>query len=157
MNSYFLQFTTRLYFLFLLLGVFTINNNALAAVDVSTCPIVDKRSNGNGQASLAAGDFRPAFAQNNPVAANVVGTSYQYVNQTPSSKTGNWNFYWNSATTITNLPVLTRCWIAKSASDLSILSHCIRPTTSSNFDRKQILCKLCFLCSKHAEHWDCYI
>ena len=122
MKSYFEKFTSRYFYFFLTIISFTLFNQASAGVDVTTCPVVEKRSNGNGQASLAAGDFRPAYSQNNPVAANVVGTTYNYVTQVPSSKTGNWNFYWASSTTITNLPVITRCWIAKSATDPSILS-----------------------------------
>lgn len=122
MKSYFVEFKSRYFFLFAFVVALSQWQGAVAGVDVSTCPVVEKRSNGNGQASLAAGDFRPAYSQNNPVAANVVGTTYNYVSQAPSSKTGNWNFYWASATTITNLPVITRCWIAKSALDPSILS-----------------------------------
>ena len=94
-----------------------------AGVDVSTCPVVYKRSNGNGQASLAPGDFRPAgYSQNNPVANNVVGTPYQYVYQNPASKTGNFNFYWDAATPIVNLPVITRCWAAPNISTTATLS-----------------------------------
>lgn len=122
MKSYFVKFTSRYFFLFTFFTSLAFINSVYAGVDVTSCPVVEKRSNGNGQASLAAGDFRPTYSQNNPLAANVVGTSYNYVTQAPSSKTGNWNFYWASATTITNLPVITRCWIAKSAADPSILS-----------------------------------
>ncbi len=78
-------------------------------LSVNSCPEIEKRNNGNGQASAAAGDFSP-FLQNNPVAPNVVGTPYQMVPFNPSTKTGNYNFKWVSATPIVNLPVITRVW-----------------------------------------------
>jgi hypothetical protein len=86
------------------------------------CPSIDKRSNGNGQASSAAGDFRPTYAQNNPVAPNITGTSYQLVPFNPQSKTGNFNFRWPVATTVVNLPVITRVWTTPVGSETAVLS-----------------------------------
>ncbi|MDB5229386.1 MAG: hypothetical protein JWN76_191, partial [Chitinophagaceae bacterium] len=103
----------------LLLG-FSIHSQS-QALDVSSCAAIDKRSNGNGQAARAAGNFT-GFGQNNPVAANVTGTIYQNVAFDPTVKTGNVNFKWNSATTITNLPVITRVWITASGAISGTLS-----------------------------------
>src|SRR4051812_48396663 len=69
------------------------------SLDVSSCGAIEKRNNGNGQSARSAGNFT-GFGQNNPVAANVVGTAYQNVAYDPSLKTGNIIFRWNSATTI---------------------------------------------------------
>ncbi|MFA6517326.1 MAG: hypothetical protein WCU83_09365, partial [Bacteroidia bacterium] len=80
-------------------------------LDVSTCPVIDKRNNGNGQYAESAGYF-PFNSQHNPSASNVEGTPYDTVSYDPSTKTGYVNFYWSSATTITNLPVITRVWLA---------------------------------------------
>lgn len=91
------------------------------ALDVTSCPMIEKRSNGNGQASRSPGNF-PGYGQNNPVAANVVGTSYQNVAFDPAGKTGNINFKWSSATTLTNLPVITRTWVTASGSSSGTLS-----------------------------------
>ncbi len=86
------------------------------------CPVIDKRSNGNGQASSAAGDFRPTYTQNNPVAPNVTGTSYQLVPYNPQSKTGNFNFRWDATAVVTNLPVISRVWTTPVGSETAVLS-----------------------------------
>lgn len=100
---------TLSFFIFTILILFQSNSKG-QALDVSSCPTIDKRSNGNGQASSSAGDFRPTYLQNNPVAANVVGTSYQNVPFDPTTKTGNYHLLWNSATDVNNVPVITRVW-----------------------------------------------
>ncbi|MES2374790.1 MAG: hypothetical protein V4557_19590, partial [Bacteroidota bacterium] len=86
-------------------------------LDVSDCPAIDKRNNGNGQASRSAGLFYINSTQNNPVATNVVGTIYQTVNFDPTAKTGNVIFKWTKSTPITNLPVITRVWLSTNSSD----------------------------------------
>jgi hypothetical protein len=86
------------------------------------CPAIDKRSNGNGQASSAAGDFRPTYTQNNPVAPNVTGTSYQLVPFNPQSKTGNFNFRWAATAEINYLPVISRVWTTPVGSENAVLS-----------------------------------
>lgn len=78
-------------------------------LSVNTCPTIEKRSNGNGQATSAAGFF-PGYSLDNPTAANVTNTKYDTVLFDPQTKTGNINFKWSSATTVTNLPVITRVW-----------------------------------------------
>ena len=85
------------------------------SLDVSSCPTIYKRSNGNGQASSAAGYF-PGYGQNNTVATNVVGTKYQTVSYAPSSKTGDLTLLWTSATPISKLPVITRAWVTPTGS-----------------------------------------
>lgn len=82
-----------------------------------------KRSNGNGQSGLAAGDFRPLSTQNNPVAANVTGTPYQLVPYLPGTKTGDVHFKWSSSTAIANIPVITRVWLTASGSTSGNLSN----------------------------------
>lgn len=81
------------------------------AVFPATCPTMQKRNNGNGQWGLCAGQGSPIV----PVAANVVGTSYENFftnnNITPSTKTGDINFYWPGVTNITKLYVITRVWV----------------------------------------------
>ncbi len=94
-----------------------------AQLSVSSCPQVDKLNNGNGQASSSAGIF-PGYGQNNPVATNVVGTSYQTVNFDPASKTGNYILKWPSAASLSNIPVITRVWITNS-SGVTTLSNVI--------------------------------
>jgi len=90
------------------------------------CPTVDKRSNGNGQASSAAGDFRPTYSQNNPVAPNVQGTIYQKVPYDPATKTGNITLKWTSpaTSTVVNAPVITRLWITSTTS-VTTLSNAV--------------------------------
>jgi hypothetical protein len=129
----------RYYNLFFFLVLFlTISFNSLAqGLGVNSCPDIEKRNNGNGQASAAAGNFAP-YAQNNPVAANVVGTSYQNVPFDPSSKTGNFNFKWPGSASITNLPVVTRVWLT-STSNVTTLSPIVfgpppPATVSGNFN-----------------------
>ena len=65
------------------------------------CPEIDRRNNGNGQASSCAG------VDGTPVATNVVGTAYA----TPptTSKTGTITFKWSSLPT--SIPVITKVWI----------------------------------------------
>ncbi len=94
---------------FFLWNIFISANSIAQGLSVSSCPTIDKRSNGNGQASSAAGTFPTYFT--NPVANNITGTSYQIVNFDPSTKTGNVNFYWDSSTPVVNLPVITRVWV----------------------------------------------
>ena len=93
------------------------------ALSVFSCPNVDKLNNGNGQAASAAGIF-PGYGQNNPVAANVVGTSYQIVNYDPASKTGNYILKWPAASALTNVPVITRVWITNT-SNITTLSTAV--------------------------------
>ncbi|CAN5735621.1 hypothetical protein BH10BAC3_BH10BAC3_31100 [soil metagenome] len=92
-------------------------------LDVATCADIVKRSNGNGQASAAAGDFRPQSTQNNPVAPNVTGTIYQPVPFLPSVKTGDIHFKWYSLSSITNVPVISRVWLTASGSTTAVLSN----------------------------------
>lgn len=92
-------------------------------LDVASCAEIVKRSNGNGQASLAPGDFRPLSTQNNPVAANVVGTSYQLIPFLPPVKTGDIHFKWISSTSISKVPVITRVWITAVGSATPVLSN----------------------------------
>ncbi len=88
---------------------------------VMSCPTLDRRNNGNGQYSSSAGDFRPAYSQNNPVAPNVAGTPYQLVPYNPSAKTGTLSFIWTAAAN-TNLPVITRVWLTASGATSATLS-----------------------------------
>ncbi|MBS1617730.1 MAG: T9SS type A sorting domain-containing protein [Bacteroidetes bacterium] len=88
---------------------------------VLSCPTLDRRNNGNGQYTSSAGDFRPAYSQNNPVAPNVVGTPYQLVPFNPSAKTGTLSFIWTAAAN-TNLPVITRVWLTASGATSATLS-----------------------------------
>ena len=107
------------------LCLYVIATTTLAqSLSVSTCPTIERRNNGNGQANGAAGIFT-GYSQNNPVATNVVGTSYQNVAQNPANKTGNINFYWTSATPVTNLPVLVRAWIAATGSSTATMSSIV--------------------------------
>ncbi len=92
-------------------------------LDVSGCPTMVKRSNGNGQASSAPGDFRPQSAQNNPVAANVIGTSYQLVPLLPTTKTGDVHFKWTSNTPLSSIPIITRVWLTAEGSNSAVLSN----------------------------------
>ncbi|MFN5705868.1 MAG: hypothetical protein ACK45U_08445, partial [bacterium] len=87
----------------------TADNANAQGLSVNSCPTIVKRSNGNGQALSAAGFF-PGYAIDNPTAANVTNTKYDTVLFDPQTKTGNINFKWSSATTVTNLPVITRVW-----------------------------------------------
>ncbi len=91
------------------------------SINVSACPVITKRNNGNGQASSAAGTF-VGYTQTNAVAANVVGTSYQNVYYNPTAKTGDVNFKWSSSTTVTNLPVITRVWLTANGATSATLS-----------------------------------
>jgi|GEM_PF-1854807 len=103
-------------FLLLSLSVFA------QSLDVTTCPVLVRRANGNGGASKAAGIF-PGYGQNNPVAANVVGTSYQTVPYAPSSKTGDLTLAWTTTgTPVVNVPVVTRVWIIPKGSTTPVLS-----------------------------------
>lgn len=68
-------------------------------IDVNSCAISIKRSNGNGQANSAPGYF-PGYGIHNPVASNVNGTKYDTVPYVPSTKTGDLTLYWTSATVI---------------------------------------------------------
>lgn len=115
----------RLLHSFLVLTVlFTVSYGVYGQTPLSSigCPVIDKRSNGNGQASSAAGDFRPTYTQNNPVAPNVTGTSYQLVPYNPQSKTGNFNFRWDATAVVTNLPVISRVWTTPVGSETAVLS-----------------------------------
>ena len=105
---------------FFLWNIFISVNSIAQGLSVSSCPTIDKRSNGNGQASSAAGTFPTYFT--NPVAANVSGTSYQTVNFDPTTKTGNINFYWDSSIPVVNLPVITRVWVTASGATSGTLS-----------------------------------
>ena len=94
-------------------------------LSIGTCPTIDKRNNGNGQYGSSAGYFpndpnNPK--QNNPVAANVVGTVFQNVSFIPNQKTGYVNFYWDSQSAVTNLPVITRVWLTATGSTSATLS-----------------------------------
>ncbi len=112
-------------FIFILLVLFSTTYDFFAQTPLSSigCPTIDKRSNGNGQASSAAGNFSPAgSSQNNPVAPNVTSTSYQLVPYVPSSKTGNFNFRWDAAAVVTNLPIISRVWITPVGSETAVLS-----------------------------------
>jgi hypothetical protein len=94
-------------------------------LSVNSCPVIDKRNNGNGQWGLAAGFFPndPGNPQqNNPVARNVDGTPYQNVAFLPSAKTGYVNFYWDSQTPVLDLPVITRVWLTASGASSATLS-----------------------------------
>lgn len=107
--------------LFSLLNIlFNVNTNA-QGLSVNSCPTVEKRSNGNGQWQLAPGNF-PGYGQNNPVASNITGTSYQNVPYDPQAKTGNVDFKWSSATTVTNLPIITRVWLTATGSTSGTIS-----------------------------------
>ncbi len=91
--------------------LFLLSSSVFAqGIDVTSCPVLVKRANGNGGAAKAAGIF-PGYGQNNPVAANVVGTSYQTVPYAPASKTGDLTLAWTSTgAPIVNVPVVTRVW-----------------------------------------------
>jgi gliding motility-associated-like protein len=99
----------------------SITGSFAQGLNVTGCPVVAKRSNGNGQAARAAGYF-PGYGQNNPVAVNVVGTKYDTLSYDPTVKTGNVNFKWSSATTISKLPVITRVWVNAEGSNSGSLS-----------------------------------
>lgn len=108
-----------------------VNNSWSQGLSVNSCPSIDKRNNGNGQYASAAGIFPndpncsaspPTGCQNNPVANNVIGTSYQSVSFLPASKTGFYNFFWSSSTPLTNFPVITRVWITADGSETPTLS-----------------------------------
>ncbi|MFN7312563.1 MAG: Ig-like domain-containing protein, partial [Bacteroidota bacterium] len=93
-------------------------------LSINTCPELEKRNNGNGQYGEAAGIFS-GYGQNNPVAANVVGTPYQNVSFDPQTKTGFFNFKWSSATPVTNLPVITRVYLTPNGSTTAVLSSIV--------------------------------
>ncbi|MFM6954064.1 MAG: gliding motility-associated C-terminal domain-containing protein [Sphingobacteriaceae bacterium] len=78
-------------------GTFTTTNSAPSF----TCPEVDRRNNGNGQASSCAG------VNGTPMATNVVGTAYATV--PTASKTGDITFRWT--TLPSDIPVITNVWI----------------------------------------------
>ncbi len=105
---------------FLFLAIFKLSAQGL---DVTSCPTMVKRSNGNGQANAAPGDFRPQSTQNNPVAANVIGTSYQLVPFLPTTKTGDVHFKWTSNTPLASIPVITRVWLTAEGSNSAVLSN----------------------------------
>ena len=107
-----------------LIAISTLSSLRLDAqrLDVSSCPQIDKRNNGNGSYAQAAGDFRPTYTQNVPVATNVVGTPYQKVPFNPTTKTGDIVFKWPSSIVINNLPVITRVWITPTGSNTAVLS-----------------------------------
>jgi hypothetical protein len=111
-------------FIFTLIILISTSSPLLSQTPLSSigCPTIDKRSNGNGQASSAAGDFRPTYTQNNPVAPNITGTSYQLVPYNPQSKTGNFNFRWDAAAVVSNLPVISRVWTTPVGSETAVLS-----------------------------------
>jgi hypothetical protein len=81
----------------------------LFAVYPANCPTMQKRNNGNGLWGSCAGQGGV------PVASNVVGTSYANFfslnSITPSTKTGDINFYWPGVTNINELYVITRVWV----------------------------------------------
>lgn len=83
--------------------------NGLYAVFPNTCPILQKRNNGNGGWAACAGQGGV------PVASNVVGTPYanffSRYSILPRNKTGDINFYWPGRTDITKLYVITRVWV----------------------------------------------
>jgi hypothetical protein len=120
LNSYIVNYK---YSLFLLSIYLFLTSSIFAQLSVTTCPQVDKLNNGNGQAASSAGIF-PGYGQNNTVATNVVGTSYQTVNFDPAAKTGNYILKWPSATLLTNIPVVTRVWITNS-SGVTTLSNVV--------------------------------
>lgn len=74
----------------------------------TSCPVMAKRNNGNGNSGVCAALF------GNPVASNVVGTPYATVlsrnNLTASNKTGNFTLVWFGQI-ITEAPVITRVWV----------------------------------------------
>lgn len=107
MRKPFIPFLCTAVLFFIQLAVFGQNS-----VNPFDCPIIDKRNNGNGQSNQSAGYF-PGYGQNNPVAANIVGTSYQTVPYDPATKTGNINFKWitNPPIQPVNLPIISRVWI----------------------------------------------
>ncbi len=74
------------------------------------CPVVYARNSGDVQYSLACGDFTPLYAQNNPVATNVIGTKYQKINVNPATKTGDFSLKWDS-NLASYVPVITRVWL----------------------------------------------
>jgi hypothetical protein len=119
-NSYTINYK---YSLFLLSIYFFFTSSIFAQLSVTTCPQVDKLNNGNGQSASSAGIF-PGYGQNNPVATNVIGTSYQTVNFDPAAKTGNYILKWPSATALTNIPIITRVWITNS-SGVTTLSNVV--------------------------------
>jgi hypothetical protein len=94
---------------YVFLVMFFFSAAELWAVYPNTCPTMQKRNNGNGLWGSCAGQGGVA------VAANVVGTSYanffSLYSITPSTKTGDINFYWPGVTNITELYVITRVWI----------------------------------------------
>jgi hypothetical protein len=94
-------------FLVFYLALFLSFNQLIAQ---TTCPSVDKRNLGNILWETAPGNFTPAYAQNNSVSSNVVGTPYQNINVDPSTKSGEYTFKWNS-TLSTYVPVITRVWL----------------------------------------------
>lgn len=111
MRKPYITFVCAALLFFIQMAVFAQSNN----VNPFDCPIIDKRNNGNGQYNQGAGIF-PGYGLNNPVAVNVVGTSYQTVPYAPSSKTGNINFKWitNPVAAPVNLPIISRVWITAS-------------------------------------------
>ena len=127
----------------LLTFIFSSTNILSQGLSTNSCPEIEKRNNGNGQAAAAAGNFTP-FTQNNLVAPNVVGTQYQNVPYDPSSKTGNYNFKWASVTPITNLPVVTRVWTTNT-SGVTILSPIVfGPPPPSYFQGGAYYANYCF-------------
>ncbi len=119
-NSYTINYK---YSVFLLSIYLFFTSSIFAQLSVTSCPQVDKLNNGNGQSASSAGIF-PGYGQNNPVATNVIGTSYQTVNFDPAAKTGNYILKWPSATALTNIPIITRVWITNS-SGVTTLSNVV--------------------------------
>lgn len=82
--------------------------NQLSANLPTTCPVMAKRNNGNGNSGTCAALF------GNPVATNVVGTPYATIlstnGMTAANKTGNFTLVWFGVV-ITEAPVITRVWV----------------------------------------------
>ncbi len=120
-----MQMKRYLIYLFISVQILSFSISFSQSLSVNSCPSIDKRNNGNGQFASAAGYFPNdpnTPKQNNPVASNVTGTPYQTVTFLPSEKTGFVNFYWDSGTPVTSLPVITRVWLTATGATSATLS-----------------------------------
>ena len=95
-----------------------------------TCPVIDKRNNGNGQANRCAG------VSGSPMADNFVGTPYAVVDEN-LPKTGDITFVYDEP--ITNPPAIRRIWIG------NVLSSVVAgPASPPEVSGNTTIVKYCF-------------
>ncbi|UII24814.1 FG-GAP-like repeat-containing protein [Fulvivirga maritima] len=98
-----------------------------------SCPTIDKRNNGNGQANRCAG------IDGTPVASNFVGTSYA-IAPSNMAKTGDITFVYDAP--ITSPPAIKRIWIG------NVLSEVIAgPASVPEISGNTTIVKYCFYVS----------